>query len=187
MADLRDRWAAAVINSSLGDHLKVTCWAIREYANRSGQASMGIAALATNRGISTRQIKRHLNDLVGGGWLTREAGKGVKGAGGTTALTSLAIPDSRDTQGVTSEGSRSGVALNGTTSNHEACRPFAEVVTATSPRRDALNVPQTNKTISKPGASARAAEGARQAVADPEHVKTVLDRMRRNFGSRGTS
>lgn len=169
---LRDRWAKAMLASDLPDELIRTGWAIREYANSQGCATMGIAALARDTGRSRRTIQRHLEKLVDSGHLKRHAGLGSSGRGGTTALTVLCIP-----------GTASSDSIRDTTSSRlskgKGCHDGAEVVTRRSRSGDAQDVAQTLLNPIEPRAGARASQAARAARDDPTleclaHIRSLI-------------
>jgi hypothetical protein len=175
---LRDRWARAVLASDLPDELIRTAWAIREYANDRGEATMGIASLARDTGRNRRTVQRHLDRLVGAGYLERHAGRGTAGRGGTTALSVLRVPaaQSGDSMDVTT----SRLALNG-----KGCHAAPEVVTRGAESSDTQGVARTLLNPTEPGAGARATEGAHAApTAGPEHVSKHLQHMRETLGVR---
>ena len=173
MMDIRDRWAAAVLKSDLGNELKVTCWAIREYANREGRATMGVQALARKVGRVRRTIQRHLDRLVDAGYLERLPNRGMRGPGGTTALTLLRIPSKGgDRQDVTTSDRSSGDSYRVTTWNDKACHKSHQGVTPRAPSGDTLGVTRTNKNHIEPGvATAPAPDGARLAPKDENPIR----------------
>ena len=92
VSDLRDQWAAIVLADRELGEARVTGWAIREYADRHGRATMGIAALARDTSQNRATVERHIAKLTKRGYLERIEGGGVRGRGGFTALTELRIP-----------------------------------------------------------------------------------------------
>lgn len=93
MADLRDRWAEAILrDDGITDGCARTAWALREFANRTGYTTVGIARLAKRTGRAARTIERHLATLQRLGYLTRTPGAGETTRGGITTRTELRIP-----------------------------------------------------------------------------------------------
>ena len=162
MTDIRDQWARAVIKSDLKDELKVTCWAIREYANRTGTASMGVKALARNIGVHQRTIQRRLNKIVAAGFLERIPGRGVRGPGGTTTLTRLRLPErSNDTQGVITSTPQSNDSQYVSTLPNKVCHKGSQGVAQGGPSGGAPNAALTKKNQLEPvSAAAPAPDGA---------------------------
>ena len=100
MSDLRDKWARAVLrDQTISNGCARTAWAIREYANKNGQCTMGIARLAADTGFDSRTVERHIVKLVGCRYLKRTPGAGVTTRGGTTCLTELKCPAKDPTEG----------------------------------------------------------------------------------------
>lgn len=94
MADIRDRWAAAILNdSNISGGCIRTAWALREYANKQGQTTVGESRLAKDTGQNKRTVERHIHNLTGLGYLSRTPGAGVKTLGGTTTLTKFRLPE----------------------------------------------------------------------------------------------
>ncbi len=173
MTDIRDRWAAAVLKSDLGNELKVTTWGIREYANREGYATMSVQGLARKTGVVPRTIYRHFDKLVDGGYIERLRNCGTRGPGGMTALTLLRIPqESSDTQGVTTFAHSSGDSHGDTTLNDKACHESRQGVTPGGSSGDTLGVTRTILNHIEPGrAAALAPDGARLAPKDEDPIR----------------
>lgn len=177
MPDIRDQWSDAVLASDLPDNIARTCFAIRTYVDKNGRATMGIAALARKTGRSSRQIKRHLDQLARNGLLERIPGKGQLGPGGVTALTLLRIPAGRDTHDVPTSSKQSSDTQGVPTLNGKACHGNAQVGTSTPSSRDTQGVPRTNRTISEPGADAPASQGGPAAPGEERDVDAVVQRL----------
>lgn len=173
MTDIRDQWATAVLKSDLGDELKVTCWAIREYANREGRATMGIKALARDIGVHRRTIHRRLNKIVAARYLKRLPGEGMQGPGGTTTLTLLRFPEkSGDTQGATTSTRSSSDSYGVTTLKDKVCHEGCQVVTQDGSSGDTLGVTRTILNHIEPGAAAAPApDGARLASKNEDPIR----------------
>lgn len=161
MNDIRHRWEVAVLASSIPDGLKVTCWAIRHYANRDGEACPSIGSIALDTKRNPRTIIRHLKRLSELGYIQRDAKEGVRGPSGhVTTRTTLLIPEATsDTLAVTSMDDTHSV----TSSNGREVTIAAQGVTESAlssdkngSSGDTLAVTQTNlepinKTNIEPG------------------------------------
>jgi hypothetical protein len=195
VADIRDRWARAVLSSTdLSCSQKVTCWAIREYANRDGEAMMGARRLAADTGKHPRTAQRHLSELEATGYVDRIQGKGVPGRGGITALTKLTIPESCGRMGAVASNALMSERYGGggphlqtedTSSHTEAAAVTVPRLGEMQSKVRQLGAARTSQPINQePGAAAHERnEGARAARSEgpiPAHV--VLMRIRQRLG-----
>jgi hypothetical protein len=167
VADLRDRWESAILHdTTLPNGVRITAWCLRHYADRDGRVTVGIGRMADDTNRDPKTVHRHLDVLVERKYIDRALGQGEQGLGGTTALTTLKVPEV--------------VTRIVTTSPTEVVTQVGtQVGTKTEKSSDTLCPPNHKKPFKPKDAHARARENA-PAPADKER-RQIID-LAKMFG-----